>query len=143
MFSDYAYPPLCYFGFLRLERMHEKYDLRVNWCITKICPDLPPERSSVQRARPFGRTVARVVANLAVLGAQKGVRWGDFSRASCARRALLLAEATKELGATAFYPMHKRLFEIGLCEGRNLADEAVLRAEAASLGLDPQQPERA
>ncbi|MDA8362766.1 MAG: hypothetical protein M0Z84_02860 [Gammaproteobacteria bacterium] len=43
-------------------------------------------------------------------------------------------------GATAFYPLHKRLFEVGLCDGRNLADEAALRAEAASLGLDPQLP---
>ncbi len=56
MSSDHACP-FCYLGFLRLERLREQYDLRVNWCMTEIRPDLRSDRS-VQRARLFGRTVA-------------------------------------------------------------------------------------
>ncbi|MHB8256996.1 MAG: DsbA family oxidoreductase [Acidiferrobacterales bacterium] len=142
VFSDYVCP-FCYLGFLRMERLREAYDLRINWCMMELHADSPQEG---RRPTDLGYSPEqwdRMAGDLNVLGAHDGVRWSRVELVANSHRALLLAEAAKELGTATFYPLHRRLFEVCLCEGRNLADERVLRAEIAALGIDPALPDRA
>lgn len=85
----------------------------------------------------------RMVTDLDVLAAEEGVRFAGLNFTTNSHRALLLAEAAKEEGRAAFYALHRRLFEVYLCEGRNLADKQVLRELVRSLELDPSLPDRA
>lgn len=43
------------------------------------------------------------------------------------RKALLLSEAVKPLGADVFYQLHEQLFSAYFIEGKNIGDESVLR----------------
>ena len=40
VFSDYICP-FCYVGDVRLDRLREDYDLRINWCFHELHPDTP------------------------------------------------------------------------------------------------------
>lgn len=135
VFSDYLCP-YCYLGWLRLEKLRDAYDLRVNWCMTEIHADYPVEGGAPAGLGYSREEWGRRVGELEALAAEDGVCLGGLHSTTNSHRALLLAEAAKELGAQAFYALHRRLFEVYLCEGRNLADESVLRGLLDGLGLD-------
>lgn len=142
VFSDYICP-FCYLGWLRLEKLRGDYDLRINWCMTEIHADNPldgcPPTDIGYSAEQWGR----MVTELDLLAAEERVRFADLNFTTNSHRALLLAEAAKEEGREAFYALHRRLFEVYLCEGRNLADKQVLRDLVRSLELAPDLPDRA
>lgn len=142
VFSDYICP-YCYLGWLRLEKLRRDYDLRINWCMTEIHADNPPEGRPPTELGYSDAQWNRMVTELDVLAAGEGVRFGGLQCTTNSHRALLLAEAAKEEGRDTFYALHKRLFEVYLCEDRNLADEQVLRELVCTLGLDPGLPDRA
>lgn len=142
VFSDYICP-YCYLGWLRLEKLRSDFDLRVNWCMTEIHADNPPEGRPPTELGYSSAQWQRMTTELDVLAAEEGVRFGGLHCTTNSHRALLLAEAAKEEGAQAFYALHRRLFEVYLCEERNLADEAVLRELVTALGIDAGLPDRA
>lgn len=135
VFSDYVCP-YCYLGWLRLEKLRSEYDLRVNWCMTEIHADNPPEGRPPTELGYSSAQWDRMVTELDVLAAEEGVRFSGLHCTTNSHRALLLAEAAKEEGPETFYALHRRLFEIYLCEGQNLADETVLRKVLNGLGVD-------
>ena len=135
VFSDYLCP-YCYLGWLRLEKLRDAYDLRVNWCMTEIHADNPLEGGSPAALGYTREEWGLRVTELEALAAEDGVCLGGLNSTTNSHRALLLAEAAKELGAQAFYALHRRLFEVYLCDGRNLADAGVLRSLLDELGLD-------
>lgn len=141
-FSDYICP-YCYLGWLRLEKLRSDYDLRVNWCMTEIHPDNPIEGRPATELGYSPERWNQMVAELQALGTEDGVRFGGLDSTANSHRALLLAEAAKGEGAPAFYALHRRLFEAFLREGRDLADEAVLRDLVDQLGLAGDLPDRA
>ncbi|MBI5463053.1 MAG: DsbA family protein [Gammaproteobacteria bacterium] len=142
VFSDYICP-FCYLGWLRLEKLRGDYDLRINWCMTEIHADNPPEGCPPTDTGYTPAQWGRMVTDLDVFAAEDGVRFGGLDYTTNSHRALLLAEAAKEEGSEAFYAVHRRLFEMYLCEGRNLADKQLLRELVGSLGLNPSLPDRA
>ncbi len=142
VFSDYICP-YCYLGWLRLEKLRNEYELRVNWCMTEIHADNPPEGRPPTELGYSDEQWSRMTTELDVLAAEEGVHFGGLHCTTNSHRALLLAEAAKEEGPEAFYALHRRLFEVYLCEDRNLADEKVLRELVESLNLNPELPDRA
>ena len=143
VFSDYLCP-FCYLGWLRLERLRADYELRVNWCMTEIHADNPTDAG--RPPTDMGYTPGqwqRLLGEIEAAAEEDGVCLGGLHCTTNSHKALLLAEAAKEAGAEAFYALHRRLFEVYLCEGRNLADESVLRGLVTELGLDPGLPDRA
>lgn len=142
VFSDYICP-YCYLGWLRLEKLRRDYDLRINWCMTEIHADNPPEGCPPTDIGFTSEQWGRMMADLDVLAVEEGVRFAGLDFTTNSHNALLLAEAAKEEGREAFYALHRRLFEVYLCEGRNLADKQVLRELVHALKLDPALPDRA
>ena len=143
VFSDYLCP-FCYLGWLRLERLRADYELRVNWCMTEIHADNPTDGSRPPTGMGYTpEQWQRLVAEIDNAATEDGVCLGGLQCTTNSHKALLLAEAAKEAGAEAFYALHRRLFEVYLCEGRNLADESVLRGLVTELDLDPGLPDRA
>ncbi len=142
VFSDYICP-YCYLGWLRLEQLRSDYELRVNWCMTEIHADSPAAGRPVTELGYSAEQWQRMRSELDELAAADAVRFGDISLTTNSHRALLLAEAAKELGADSFYALHKALFEAYFCATRNIGDEQVLRELVRGVGLDSGLPERA
>jgi predicted DsbA family dithiol-disulfide isomerase len=141
-FVDYICP-FCFIGDLRLGRLRDEFDLRVHWRLLEIHPDTPPEGRPVAELGYAPEQWRGMMANLEAMAEAEGVAMRPREHVANSHRALLLAEAAKDDGATAFYPLHRRLFEAYFVEGRDLGDTATLSALADQAGLSAATRERA
>jgi predicted DsbA family dithiol-disulfide isomerase len=142
VFSDYICP-FCFIGSLRLERLREFYDLRINWAFIEIHPDTPATGIIVEELG-YGETQwSEMMAALDAMAEEEGVRIRPLDRLSNSRRALRLAEAAKEEGAERFYRLHHRLFEAYFSEGTDIGDMEELRKLSVECGLNEETLELA
>jgi len=142
VFSDYICP-FCYIGDLRLDRLREHFQLKINWMLVEIHPETPAEGVPVA---DLGYSAARwrqIKDNLARLAGEEGVTLHELIFTANSNRALRLAEAAKQAGAGVFYRLHRRLFEAYFLDGLNIGDEAVLRRLAGDCGVPPAVVEQA
>jgi predicted DsbA family dithiol-disulfide isomerase len=142
VFTDYICP-FCYVGDVRLERLREHFDLKINWCFLEIHPDTPACGMPVQALGYAEEQWRQMMASLMAMGAAEGISFREHDFTTSSHHALLLAEAAKEDGAEVFYRLHRRLFTAYFTEGRNIGDTAVLRELAAECGVAAGTPERA
>jgi predicted DsbA family dithiol-disulfide isomerase len=142
VFTDYICP-FCYVGDVRLERLREHFDLKINWCFLEIHPDTPFSGMPVRELGYTDDLWRQMMHNLKAMSEAEGIRFREHDFTTNSHRALLLAEAAKEAGAAVFYRLHRRLFEACFTEGLNIGDAAVLRSLAAECGVDAETVERA
>ncbi len=135
VFTDYICP-FCYVGDVRLERLREYFDLKINWCFLEIHPDTPASGMPVQKLGYADEVWRQMMDNLRAMGAAESISFREHDFTTNSHRALLLAEAAKEEGAEVFYRLHRRLFSAYFTDGRNIGDAAVLRELAAECGVD-------
>ena len=150
VFADYICP-FCYVGHVRLMRLRERYDLRVNWCFVEIHPETLPEGQPLSVLGYPPERWEQMMANLGRLAEEEGLTLAPRLFTANSRGALLLAEAAKTLGADAFYSIHEAIYHAYFRDGRNIGDPAVLKelAEASripealveSAWSDPTYPE--
>lgn len=131
VFSDYICP-FCYIGDLRLERLREHFDLRINWCMIEIHPDTPSTGRPVSELDYSPQQWESMMNNLGRLAGEEGVTLRDHDFTTSSHRALLLAEAAKEAGPDIFYALHRRLFTAFFTDGLNIGDENVLAGLATA-----------
>jgi predicted DsbA family dithiol-disulfide isomerase len=142
VFSDYICP-FCYIGDLRLERLRNHYDLKINWCLVEIHPETPAAGMPVAGLGYDAARWQQMMANLGRLAEEEGVSLARHDFTTNSRRALLLAEAAKEAGSEVFYRLHRRLFEAFFVDGLNIGDETVLTGLATECGLPREIVQRA
>ena len=142
VFSDYICP-FCYIGDLRLARLRDHFDLKINWCLIEIHPETPATGRPVSELGYSPQHWQRMMDNLDRLGQEEGVSLREHDFTTSSHRALLLAEAAKEAGPGVFYPLHRRLFTAFFEDGLNIGDETVLAALAASCAVPQALIERA
>lgn len=124
--SDYICP-FCFIGHLRLNALRELYDLKVNWCFIEIHPETPTTGQSVKLLNYNKDTWDSMMKNLDGLAKEENITFCEQTITTNSRKALLLSEACKSLGADVFYPLHEQIFHAYFIEGKNIGDEAVLR----------------
>jgi len=134
VFSDYICP-FCYVGDIRLDRLREDYDLRINWCFLELHPETPAEGMDTSCLGYSDPKWQQMMDNLSRLAQEEGISFCPQSFTTNSHKSLLLAEAAKEEGAEVFYTLHRRLFEVFFTEGRNIADETVLATLAREAGV--------
>jgi len=134
VFADYICP-FCYVGYVRLMRLRAHYDLRVNWCFLEIHPETPPEGQPLSALGYPPERWELMMTNLERLAAEEGLELAPRAFTTNSRRALLLAEAAKSLGATPFYALHDAIYHAYFRDGRNIGDLEVLRELAHSSGI--------
>lgn len=127
--SDYICP-FCYIGYLRLEKLRAEFKLAVNWALVEIHPESPAEGKPVEALGYSRERLDGMLGELGEMARAEGVQLSPHTFTTNSRKALLLAEASKQHGADIFYRLHGRLFESFLVEGRNIGDPAVLKALA-------------
>ncbi len=128
--SDYICP-FCFIGHRRLNHLREFYDLKINWCFVEIHPETPTEGQPVAMLNYSSEHWNSLMSNLHRLAEDEGIQLSEHTMTTNSRKALLLAEASKSLGAERFYSIHERLFEAYFVEGLNIGDEQVLRQLAS------------
>ena len=124
--SDYICP-FCFIGDLRLDALREVYDLKINWCFIEIHPETPTTGHSTKLLNYSDKTWSNMMKNLLELAEEENIQLCEQTIIANSRKALLLSEACKSLGADVFYPMHQHIFNAYFIEGRNIGEEAVLR----------------
>ncbi len=134
VFSDYICP-FCYIGELRLDRLREHYDLRINWALVEIHPETPPGGMPVDELGYADERWRQMMDNLQRLAAEEGIELPPQSMNANSHKALLLAEASKDAGGEVFHRLHRRLFEAYFLEGQNIGDTQVLERLAADCGV--------
>jgi predicted DsbA family dithiol-disulfide isomerase len=142
VFTDYICP-FCYIGFVRLERLRDAYDLKVNWRFLEIHPDNPEQGRPVEALGYTPEQWNDMMGELGDMARAEQIVIQPHTVTTNSHKALLLAEAAKEQGSTVFYALHKRLFEIYFGEGVNIGDTEVLRVLAAEVGVTADTVERA
>jgi predicted DsbA family dithiol-disulfide isomerase len=126
VFSDYICP-FCYVGSARLRSLQKEFDMRVNWAFMEIHPDNPPTGRPVEELGYPPEQWRQMMTNLKQMAIEEGLLIAERTFTTNSHKALLLAEAAKEVSTKVFYRLHDRLFEAYLGEGQNIGDENVLR----------------
>jgi predicted DsbA family dithiol-disulfide isomerase len=134
VFTDYICP-FCYVADVRLDRLREDYDLKINWCFLEIHPETPTTGMNSSKLGYSDPKWLQMMDNLSRLAAEEGISFRPQSSTTNSHKALLLAEAAKEDGADVFYPLHRRLFEAYFTEGQNIGEQAVLEQLAGEAGV--------
>lgn len=138
VFSDYICP-FCYIGELRLDRLREHYDLRVNWCAIEIHPQTPPEGQPIEALGYDSDRWHAMMASLNDMAAAEGVTLKEHDFTTNSRSSLLLAESAKLLGRDIFYRVHQSLFEAFFVQGLNIGDRDILKTLAQEAGMSDSQ----
>ena len=142
VFSDYICP-FCYIGDLRLQRLRDYFDLKINWCLVEIHPETPATGKPVSDLGYSPESWQTMMENLGRLAGEEGISLQAHDFTTSSHQALLLAEAAKEAGSEVFYAIHRRLFTAFFEDGLNIGDELVLAGLAASCGVPGELVERA
>lgn len=142
VFSDYICP-FCYIGDLRLDRLREHFNLKINWMLLEIHPETPAAGTPVAELGYSDERWQRMMDNLTRLAAEEGVTLRQPPLNANSHKALLLAEAAKQAGADVFYRLHRQLFEAYFGDGRDIGDAQVLRELASACGVPPAIVEQA
>jgi predicted DsbA family dithiol-disulfide isomerase len=142
VFSDYICP-FCYVGDARLDKLKEHFDLDVDWSFFEIHPDNPAEGRPVSELGYPPEQWRQMMANLEAMAAADGLELAPRSFTTNSHRALLLAEAAKDLDEETFERLHKRLFTAYFAEQKNIGDEVVLREIARDSGVPDDAVNRA
>jgi predicted DsbA family dithiol-disulfide isomerase len=142
VFSDYICP-FCYIGNVRLARLGDEYDLKVNWCMVEIHPETPAQGRPVDELGYPPEQWNAMMAELGAMAQSEAIVIRPHTFTTNSHQALLLAEAAKEQGRTVFYTLHNRLFEAYFGDGLNIGDADVLRQLASACGVTAETVERA
>ena len=142
VFSDYTCP-FCYVGYVRLERLRDEYDLKVNWCMVEIHPDTPVQGMPVTALGHAPEQWNAMMGGLGVMAQAENIVIQPQLLTTNTHQALLLAEAVKEQSSMVFYALHRRLFEAYFGAGINIGDTQVLRELALDVGVVPETLVRA
>lgn len=137
VFSDYICP-FCYIGSRRLLRLEDEYRLEVNWCGLEIHPETPAAGMPVSQLGYGPSQWQALMHSLQRLAEAESLQLPERHFTTNSRQALLLAEAAKQAGRSAFYALHEALFDAFFGRGLNIGDRAVLQTLAQDAGLSPQ-----
>ncbi|MDH5425323.1 MAG: DsbA family protein [Gammaproteobacteria bacterium] len=135
VFSDYICP-FCYIGHHRLQQLRQDYELKINWCFVEIHPETPAQGMPTTELNYNDAQWQSVVTSLNSLIEQDQLPFKhEHQFTTNSHKALLLAEASKPLGADIFYRLHNRLFEAFFVDLLNIGDEDILRQIASECGI--------
>jgi len=127
VFSDYICP-FCYIGHHRLQQLKQDYELKINWCFVEIHPETPAQGMPTSKLNYNDQQWQGIVSSLNALIEQDQLPFKhEHQFTTNSHKALLLAEASKPLGADTFYQLHNRLFEAFFVDMLNIGDDAVLK----------------
>ncbi len=134
VFSDYICP-FCFVGHHRLMRLRDSYDLKINWCFLEIHPETPAEGEAIDALEYPSETWRTMMQGLQQVAKEEGLVLPAIQFITNSRNALLLSEAAKQAGKTAFYQLHQALFRAYFIEQKNISERTLLATLAKENGV--------
>ena len=135
VFSDYICP-FCYLGHHRLFRLHDTYDLKINWCFLEIHPETSTNGEPIDNLDYSSGQWQQMLDNLERIANEENIPLEKLTFIANSKDALLLAEATKQCGREIFYALHEALFHAYFVGGKNIGDREYLKKVAESCNID-------
>lgn len=135
VYSDYICP-FCYIGHLRLNKLRDQYELKVDWRFLEIHPDNPADGMPLERLGYPPRHWEMLMTNLARMAKEEGVVLPERTFTTNSRLALKLAQAVREHLPEVFPSLDRALYEAYFLQRRNIGDPRVLRKVAGDLGIN-------
>ena len=135
VFSDYICP-FCYVGHHRLMRLKDSYDLKINWCFLEIHPENSSEGEPVTDLDYSSEFWEELMENLKRIAAEEDIPLAEHTFTTNSKDALLLAEASKQLGRETFYLFHEKLLSSFFVDKKNIGDRNILREIAKDCGIE-------
>ena len=135
VFSDYICP-FCYVGHHRLMRLHDTYNLKINWCFVEIHPETDAAGEPVSSLDYPSEHWNQLMHNLEAVAEEEGIDMAAHDFTTNSHDALLLAEAVKQLGRETFYNLHEKLFSAYFIDQVNIGDRNSLRNIAHDCGIN-------
>ncbi len=135
VFSDYSCP-FCYVASKRLEILNQHYDLKINWCFIEIHPETPIEGKSFKNLPYTENEFKSLTSNLESMASKDDLELIKQSITVNSHNAILVAEASKQLGKETFYKVHRALFKNLFEDGKNIGQFTELVNLAETIGLD-------
>ncbi len=142
VFSDYICP-FCYVGDARLDALRDEFELEVEWNWFEIHPDNPPQGKPVSELGYDPARWAQMMSSLENMAKQEGLPLAERTFTTNSHKALLLAEAVKDLNTGIFEQLHKRLFDAYFRQAMNIGDEQILREIAQECAVPDDVVEQA
>lgn len=142
VYSDYICP-FCYVGSHRLLRLRDSYDIKINWCLLEIHPEISAAGEAIDTLSYSPDQWQQMMNNLRQIADEENIPLAEPRFITSSRDALLLSEAAKQCGADIFYDLHEKLFCAYFVDGRNIGDRQVLKEIAASCGIEEPMAEAA
>ena len=135
VFSDYICP-FCYVGHHRLMRLKDEYNLKINWCFLEIHPENSAEGEPVTDLDYSSEFWDELMKKLKRVAEEENIPLAEHTFTTNSKDALLLAEASKQLGRETFYALHEKLFSAFFVDNRNIGNRNTLREIAKDCGID-------
>lgn len=130
-------------GERRLARLGDTFPLKVERVFTEIHPETPARGLPISGLGYPPERWAQIMETLARMGRQENIPFAERTFTTNSHRALLLAEATRDIEPGLFEELNERLFRAYFSEGRNIGDETILRRIASDAGLSAASIEHA
>ncbi|MCK4705737.1 MAG: DsbA family protein, partial [Gammaproteobacteria bacterium] len=135
VYSDYICP-FCYVGHHRLQRLQDKYDLRINWCFLEIHPETLAKGEPIDSLEYPSEQWQKMIANLERIAEEENIPFAKLNFITNSKDALLLSEASKQCGRELFYDLHEKLFHAYFVEQKNIGDRNILKEIANNCGIN-------
>ena len=134
VYSDYICP-FCYLGSHRLLRLHDSYDLKINWCFLETHPETSAKGDAIESLQYSSEQWQLMINNLERIAKEENIPLSKINFIPNSKDALLLSEAAKECGREIFYALHEKLFKAYFVEARNIGNKSILKDIARSCGI--------
>lgn len=135
VYSDYICP-FCYVGYLRLQRLRDSYDLKINWCFIEIHPEISAQSEPIDSLDYPSEQWQQMMFSLRQLAQEENIPLAEINFITSSKDALLLSEAAKQCGADVFYDLHEKLFHAYFVDAKNIGDRNILYELAMSCGIN-------
>ncbi len=142
VYSDYVCP-FCYIGERRIARLEEQFDVQVTWRGVEIHPETPPQGMALSELGYPPDVWDKMMMHLGNMAAEEGLVLAERTHTFNSHKALLVAEAAKQVDAEVFRELHEGLFHAFFSQGKNFSDPDVLRQIALNAGMEEADFERA
>lgn len=142
VYSDYVCP-FCYIGERRIARLEEQFDVQVTWRGVEIHPETPAQGMALSELGYPPDVWDKMMMHLGNMAAEEGLVLAERTHTFNSHKALLVAEAAKQVDAEVFRELHEGLFHAFFSQGKNFSDPDVLRQIALNAGMEEADFERA
>ncbi len=116
-------------------RLKDSYDIKINWCLLEIHPENSEQGEPISSLDYSSEHWNQLVVSLKKVAKEENIPLSELTFTTNSKNALLLSEASKQLGTDVFYALHEKLFSAYFVDQKNIGSKEILRDIAHELDI--------